>query len=287
MSRLQSDFYALSLTKQSSLVQGPGSINCNQSQFQLQLNDRLILDNSWEVCLSQISLMFSWQNVTAAYGNNTISYIFNSQTYTVTLADGFYKASDINNVLQAYQKSQGHYLVVTSSDNVISYEYLIVLQPNYVFSSTTITINPTPATLPAGTTNPNNLPLGVGAQIVLGSIGELLGYLPGTYPSAMQATKYQTNGSIFPQNPVQTVSVCTNLVQSSLYNSNSSSIHTMIIQNASWGDIISSEPTQKVWLPVLNCEIPSIRCELRDQSGRPINILNRNLLITIFLRKVR
>ncbi len=67
-----------------------------------------------EMSINQVTIPYSWRNVTAALGNNTFSYYIpnssNVQTaYTVTLADGFYTLSDINNALQATMKTNGHY----------------------------------------------------------------------------------------------------------------------------------------------------------------------------------
>ena len=67
-----------------------------------------------EMSINQVTIPYSWRNVTAALGNNTFSYYLpnssNVQTaYTVTLSDGFYTLSDINNALQATMKTNGHY----------------------------------------------------------------------------------------------------------------------------------------------------------------------------------
>jgi len=64
--------------------------------------------------INQITIPYSWRNVSSALGNNTFQYYIpnssNVQTaYTVTLADGFYTLPDINTALQATMKTNGHY----------------------------------------------------------------------------------------------------------------------------------------------------------------------------------
>jgi hypothetical protein len=66
------------------------------------------------ISVNQITLPYSWRNVSSALGNNTFSYTIpnssNVQTsYTVDLSDGFYQVSDLNNALQAKMKTNGHY----------------------------------------------------------------------------------------------------------------------------------------------------------------------------------
>ena len=65
--------------------------------------------------ISQITLPYSFINVSSSLGNNTFQYYIptgsgGSQTaYTVTLPNGFYTVSDIQNQLWATMKTNGHY----------------------------------------------------------------------------------------------------------------------------------------------------------------------------------
>ena len=67
-----------------------------------------------QIGISQITIPYSWRNITKSLGNNTFSYwIPNSSNtqieYPVTLADGFYTLTDIQTALQAVMKTNGHY----------------------------------------------------------------------------------------------------------------------------------------------------------------------------------
>lgn len=64
--------------------------------------------------ISQITLPYSFFNVTSALGNNTFSYsIQNSSNayvlYSFTLANGFYTINSVNDALQSAMKANGHY----------------------------------------------------------------------------------------------------------------------------------------------------------------------------------
>jgi hypothetical protein len=93
-----------------------------------------------EMAISQITLPYSWRNVTSALGNNKFSYYIpnssNVQTkYDVTLADGFYTLTDIQTALQAVMKTNGHYWFNTQS------AYLQQFQFTGTITGTTLTID--------------------------------------------------------------------------------------------------------------------------------------------------
>jgi len=90
--------------------------------------------------INQITIPYSWRNVSSALGNNTFQYYIpnssNVQTaYTVTLSDGFYQVSDINNALQATMKTNGHYWYDTQA------AYSQQFQFTGAISGTTLTID--------------------------------------------------------------------------------------------------------------------------------------------------
>ena len=91
--------------------------------------------------INQVTIPYSWRNVTATLGNNTFSYYLpnssNVQTaYTVTLADGFYTISDIQSALQATMKTNGHYWYNTQSAYSQQFQFTGVIT-----SGTTLTID--------------------------------------------------------------------------------------------------------------------------------------------------
>ena len=55
------------------------------------------------ICITNITIPYSWYNRNSIYGNNYFSYSIPSSlgavTVTVTIPDSFYTISDLNNVL--------------------------------------------------------------------------------------------------------------------------------------------------------------------------------------------
>jgi hypothetical protein len=71
--------------------------------------------------VSQITIPYSWRNISAHLGNNTWSYSMpsgasSSTTYgTYTIPDGFYTVNDLNALIQAQFKTNGHYWYLYSA----------------------------------------------------------------------------------------------------------------------------------------------------------------------------
>lgn len=90
-------------------------IGNNNNTFQYNfLNGSYTVPEGALMSISQITLPYSWFNISAVLGNNTFSYTVpttasSTLTVTVTLADGFYQLSDLNNALSASLRTNGFY----------------------------------------------------------------------------------------------------------------------------------------------------------------------------------
>ena len=91
-------------------------IGINNSQFQYKfVNGAFTINEGSEICISQITIPYSWFNINQNFYNNaTLQYrwyygagLYN--TYTVVFPSGFYTISDLNNYLQQYMISQNQY----------------------------------------------------------------------------------------------------------------------------------------------------------------------------------
>jgi hypothetical protein len=63
------------------------------------------------IAVSSVTMYYSWFNITQALGNNIITYTFgDAQTvYTITIPDGLYEITDINNYCQFAMIANGTY----------------------------------------------------------------------------------------------------------------------------------------------------------------------------------
>ena len=66
------------------------------------------------MAIKQITIPYSWYNITAALDNNVLTYYLpnssNVQTpYSTTLVDGFYDTAELNTIMQTQMRGNGHY----------------------------------------------------------------------------------------------------------------------------------------------------------------------------------
>jgi hypothetical protein len=95
-------------------------------------------DTIWEVALHKSNCWYSWYNISAAKGNNIMTYDNGvAADKTVTIPDGQYTLTQINQVLQDFMEAEGDFTVGASGDN----EYHIVISPNFSTLRTRIVID--------------------------------------------------------------------------------------------------------------------------------------------------
>jgi len=117
------------------VLNSSNKISKNTFQYNF-INGNLKVPEGSEISLSQVTVPYSFINVSSQLGNNTFQYFVpnssNVQTgYTVTLSDGFYTLSDINTAMQKTMLANGHYWYAGGSVFTGS------------ISTTTLTMNPT------------------------------------------------------------------------------------------------------------------------------------------------
>ena len=159
-----------------------------------------------EMSINQVTIPYSWRNCSTALGNNTFSYYIpnssNVQTaYTVTLADGFYTLSDINNALQATMKTNGHYWYDTQASYSQQFQFTGVI------------------------TGANTLTIDAGYKQVQLNIGYVISYIPvgsTSYTTATVTALTATSG-------VYTVSGATNTTTTAMVSQLGSEITPSII----------------------------------------------------------
>jgi len=169
-----------------------------------------------EIVISQITIPYSFGNVSAALGNNTFSYVMptsgtSSTTNVVVLPDGFYDLNAINTALYADLKSKGYYFynnavsTITPSTGSTSYPniiYPISFSSVYSLYTNSITFQYIPTssgnvttqyganwawalgTYPTTATLPQVIITGaVSSTTTL--FGNIVGFISGTYPSSL------------------------------------------------------------------------------------------------------
>ena len=136
---------SFNLTLNSSNVVNGTTNNTYQYNFR---NGSFNVPEGSEMCVSQISVPYSWVNISSALGNNVLAYSIPAgssvQYFSTILPDGFYDINALNLALQVLFKTNGHYWSVSSTGtfNTIYY-YPITISTNdilYTNSFTSVTI---------------------------------------------------------------------------------------------------------------------------------------------------
>jgi len=304
---------------QSNLVQD-GKNNTLVYRFPNSVN----FSNS-EIAVSQITMYYSWFNISAALGNNRFTFNWTGAggvnppytTYTVTIPDGLYEIKDINNFLQFVfinapslstsvitpTPSNPFYLVSSTGDNVYFAEFIVnptayAIQLN-TFSVPTAALlvslgytNPAGTLLPAQTFNPIittpakfNEIVGFSSTFISDQNQNNAGVNPGT------ATAYKI-GSTFSYLSTTTPQVQPNpslLVAISnidnIYASPSSIIYSLS-PSVAIGELIVEKPPEFNFNRLLRGTYNELRLQFLGTNLDSITIRDPNMTVLLVIRDV-
>ena len=78
------------------------------------INSGIDFPEGSEMAIKQITIPYSWYNITASLGNNVLTYYLPNSSnvqigYSTTIPDGFYDTAELNTIMQSTMKTNGHY----------------------------------------------------------------------------------------------------------------------------------------------------------------------------------
>jgi hypothetical protein len=254
-------------------------------------------------------MYYSWFNITSTYGNNIFTYTWTSgvttTTYTITIPDGLWDISTINNYIQYNCINNGTYWTI-SGTNYYPFE-LIVNANRYAVQLNTYYI-PTLATAPTGITLPSNwvgYPTTSFNTVVTfpSAFNAIVGYGAGfasannvggttTFGTPTASTNYASVDS------VDTISYLSNTAPQvqpyssilfSLSNINNpysqpSSIIYSLNSNVSAGELISEKPPNFMWNRMIDGTYNELRLTFLGPNLAPITINDPNMTILLTIR---
>ena len=255
-----------------------------------------------EMCVSSITLPYSFYNVSSYYANRTFSLKFptagTTTTISVTLPEGFYTVTDINSYIQQVCIDYGAYLI-DSTGNYVYYQQLVY---NSTYYAVQLLLFSVPTTLPSGYsyaaagslgsvyTTAIKLPTtAFTPQFVLastGSIATIIGFAAGTtYPSAQTTTNQSPLSTLTPIGST----VNSLILQCSLVNNPvtvpSDILDSMPIKNTSFGSNITYDPSFKKFISLSNGNFNNFTFSFRDQNLNEIYARDPNVSITLIIRQ--
>ena len=255
------------------LVEGsPSTTFVAPNKFILRLPNTGFRTGKDEVALKSLSLQYSWPNISAAKGNNQMSYIWGGVTFPVIFGTGMWQFATMQEYLETVMVKNNHYLVDQNGLKRFYIQWVV----NPVLYCLSLTVTPVPAALPAGWTNPAAVVLsGLTPQLVIpASLTRLTGFPAASYPAAPQASVYQTNSGIPQITDVSIINITSNIVTGSglsLYPNvlNAFSVPSTQVQ----GTPIQIEPFNLDWMPVQpQMTFTGIEIAFVNQIMQPIEI---------------
>jgi len=256
------------------------------------------------IAVSSISMYYSWFNITSVYTNNTFTYTWNgttNKTYTVTIPDGLWDISSINNYIQYVCLQNGTYWTVSST---YYYPFELIVNPNrYAIQLNTYQI---PTSTPTnGTVPPAGWPTVSFNSVVTfpSAFNDIVGYPENfasannvgggvTFQSPTASTNYASVNSV---NTISYLSSVAPQVQPfssilfSLSNINNpytqpSSIIYSLNSNVGVGELISEKPPNFMWNRMIDGTYSELRLTFLGPNNQPITINDPNMTILLTIR---
>ncbi len=265
--------------------------NKNQYNYNF-INGSFKVGEGATISIRSVVIPYSWFNVNSSYYQNQ-SFQFtwaDGSLWNVTLPNGFYQVSDINQYLQEYFIANGLYLIDASGNNV----YYIVLLSNQNYYANQILSYVVPLTLPSGYSQPSNIYSGFyptpTAQTPLFTVlsaypnfGSLIGFSVGSYPAVTQITNYSVLSNITPNlTPVNAIVMLCNLISNTVAMP-SNILDSFTLQNTTFGSDGLYEPPYKSEMKIKEGQYNSIQITFVDQNFNNIVMNDSNILINLIL----
>lgn len=236
------------------------------------------------VALNQMTIYNSWVNINSQ--NNTFDILWPEggveTTYNVTIPEGTYTVSELNEYIEFFLVENGLYLVTDAGIN----KYYLSIAANHTYYSVTLTTLAIPTSLPSGWTNPGSMTFPSSTQtprITLpanstDAAGNDIGFAVvigfadnATYPSTTKSVNTDTNGSLVPQIALVTsIDVHCNLVDTSEFSSDQI-LKTVVPQQPS-GSLEFFEPSNPIFVPASARKFTEIIITLKDEDARLVNV---------------
>jgi hypothetical protein len=248
-----------------------------------------VLDEA-EITVSNITLPYSWFNITSAYANRTFSVIWTiaavPQQLNFTLQEGFYSVTDINAALQQLCITNGLYLINAAGN----YVYYLTLLYNVSTYGVQLICSLVPSALPAGWTQPSNFAgyptIPTTPCLVLVSTSTLykiLGFANNTtYPSAPSVTARSFLSTVTPiGSNVNSLIIRCNLVSNEV-GFPSDILDTMPI-TSTFGSNINYSPPALKWVKLASGTYQKLELSFVDQNLNSMTILDNNVCISLLI----
>ncbi len=260
------------------------------------------------IAVSNVSMFYSWFNITTTNGNNTLTYTWTAgattTTYSIVIPDGLYEISAINNYCQFVMIQNATYWIDSNGDYVYPFEFILNVN-RYAVQINTYLI---PTSLPTGASVPSGFPGWPTTTqnpviTIPASFNIIIGYSAGfvtnanlsnayTPPTATVSSNYATKngyGTLSYLSNVAPQVQPNNNVLFSLSNINNpysqpSSIIYSLNPNVAVGEQIYETPPNFMWNKLIDGTYNELRLTFLGTDLKPLTINDPNMTILLAIR---
>jgi len=259
----------------------------NNTRYRYKFNSPLEIKDEAEMTIANITMPYSWFNITTINDNNRITFVFpfsgGGLSYNFIMPNGFYSVTDINAFLQQQCIANGLYLIDENGNNV--YYTTLIYNPSYY--AVQVIIQTVPSSLPASWTQPSNwngYPTTATKSPTISFSANLFTMLGFPFLTLGTGTgNFSFLSSLVPQG-----SVVNSLVIRSSIIDNDSGFPTDVLDTmpitSSFGTNINYTPTTLKWVKCTAGTFQSFDVFFSDQNLNPMYILDNNVCISILLK---
>jgi len=265
------------------------------------INGSFYIPPKSKMAVSQITIPYSWFNISKFNNNNSFSYRWYYgnglyQTYSVTISDGFYTIDDLQYYLEQYMISQNQYFTNTVTQENL---YYIKFQTNTTYYGIQLITSPIPSSTPSGYSVPsagfnynNSTNFGFTnsgytfcPSVIISSSNnfyKIIGFNTGIYPSAVTTYSYNVIGSLTPNlTPVNSLIILCDLINNNV-SAQSNILDTMSI-TSSFGSNINYYPTFEKFVSLNSGKYTTFTLTIVDQNFNTVYMNDSNMLISLII----
>ena len=210
-----------------------------------------------ELAVDRVSVTYSWHNINAKYGNNTIKYSKDngSNWKTINFVDGMYSYDDLSDYIN---------VVITQNDDQPS-NNRVGIKIYFVLTSFRVVVE-----------------LGNQWQLDLrnSTFGDLIGYEPEIITDTSYSSKLPniTNG-------IDSIHINCDIVTDSITDGRySNTIAVISTDNLTRSYPFTFEPKRALFSPISKTVISELRVNLTDSTGKPIDLNGVDWYMSLILR---
>lgn len=227
--------------------------------FQINYAPAIELDGEgWEISLIKANIWYSWYNISAEFGNNTLRYNNGSVWVDVVIPNGIYDISGIETAIHTIMKDNGDWdepnenFFINFIPNFSTFRIRIEVSNNYQLDLTTSDLNEI---------------LGFNKQII--------------------TTSKSGENQVDITRGVNSLQIRCSIVQSSYDNDVKGDIIQSFSPNLPPGSLLEIADNNPIYLPIDTKRISQIRMQLTDQLGRIVDLNGEDATYLLHIRKVK